>query len=75
VQDPAVQISNVSYLNITGKSASDVAVKFDCSKKFPCKEIEMQNIDLIYDGEPAKAICNNVQLSSYTVQAAPNCGS
>lgn len=63
----------MSYLNITGKSASDVAVKFDCSKNFPCKEIEMKNIDLIYDGEPAKALCNNVQFS-YTVQATPNCG-
>jgi len=74
MQDSAVQISNVSYLNITGTSASDVAVNFDCSKEFPCKEIEMQNIDLKYEGEDAKAICNNIQLS-YTVQAAPNCGS
>jgi len=75
MQDSAVQISNVLYQNITGKSASDVAVKFDCSEKFPCKEIKMQNILLICEeGEPAKALCNNVQLS-YTGNVNPRCNS
>ncbi|CAI8613985.1 unnamed protein product [Vicia faba] len=74
----AVQISDVLYENIIGTSASDVAVKFDCSKKFPCKDIVMQNIDLQYEeeggeeGEGAKALCDNVDLS-YIGHVMPRC--
>jgi galacturan 1,4-alpha-galacturonidase len=73
MQDSAVQISNVLYQNIIGKSASDVAVKFDCSEKFPCKEIALENIDLQCDeGEDAKALCNSVELF-YTGHVTPRC--
>ncbi|CAL5193463.1 unnamed protein product [Lathyrus oleraceus] len=70
----AVQISDVLFENIIGTSASDVAVNFDCSKKFPCKDIVMKNIDLEYEeeGEAAKALCNNVDLS-YTGHVIPRC--
>ncbi|KAK2363310.1 polygalacturonase [Trifolium repens] len=71
--DSAVQISNVLYQNIIGKSDSDVAVKFDCSEKFPCKEIALENIDLQCDeGEDAKALCNSVELF-YTGHVTPRC--
>lgn len=65
------------YQNITGTSASDVAVKLDCSEKFPCKEIVLQNIDLQCEetedaGEEAKALCNNVELS-YIGHVSPRC--
>lgn len=65
LQKSAIQISNVLYQNIKGTSASDVGVKFDCSEKFPCKEIVLQNIDLQCEGsgDAAKALCNNVELS------------
>lgn len=73
--DSAVQISNVLYQNIIGKSASDVAVKFDCSKKFPCNKIVLQNIDLqCEEGEAASALCNNVELS-YIGHVTPLCAS
>ncbi|KAJ6734076.1 hypothetical protein OIU79_001358 [Salix purpurea] len=35
-QDSGVKISGVSYQDIHGSSATEVAVKFDCSKKYPC---------------------------------------
>ncbi|XP_029126788.1 polygalacturonase isoform X3 [Cajanus cajan] len=70
-----VQIKNVVYQNIKGTSASDVAVKFDCSDKFPCQEITLQNIDLECEGgEDAEAFCNNVELS-YLGHVRPRCNS
>ncbi|OIW05217.1 hypothetical protein TanjilG_14770 [Lupinus angustifolius] len=72
-QKSAVQIKNVLYQNISGTSASDVAVKFDCSESFPCKEIIMQNIDLQgEEGKYVEASCNNVQLS-YLGDVNPSC--
>ncbi|KAJ1408986.1 Pectin lyase fold/virulence factor [Sesbania bispinosa] len=73
-QKSAVQIKNVLYQNITGTSASDVAVKFDCSENFPCEEIVLQNIDLQCEegDDDAKASCNNVELS-YLGYVSPRC--
>ncbi|XP_022742038.1 polygalacturonase-like [Durio zibethinus] len=62
-QKSAVQVENVVYKNIEGTSASAVAIKFDCSKRHPCKGIVLQNVDLEKQGENVKAICNNVKLS------------
>lgn len=60
-QDSAVQVKNVMYKNIKGTSASDVAVKFDCSKNFPCQGIFLENISLQRTGgDTAKAECTNV---------------
>ncbi|KAG5386303.1 hypothetical protein IGI04_037773 [Brassica rapa subsp. trilocularis] len=36
-QDSAVQVDNVVYRNISGTSATDVAITFDCSEKYTCK--------------------------------------
>ncbi|CAJ1911403.1 unnamed protein product [Sphenostylis stenocarpa] len=71
----AIQIKNVWYQNITGTSASDIAVKFDCSEKFPCQEITLQNIDLECEGgDDAEAWCKNVELS-YFGYVKPRCNS
>ncbi|ESW34227.1 hypothetical protein PHAVU_001G135100 [Phaseolus vulgaris] len=75
LQKSAIQIKNVLYQNITGTSSSDIAVKFDCSEKFPCQEIKLQNIDLkCEDGDDAEAWCNNVELS-YLGHVKPRCNS
>ncbi|KAK8468214.1 hypothetical protein PHAVU_007G253101 [Phaseolus vulgaris] len=72
-QKSAVQIKNVLYENIKGTSGSDVGVQFDCSEKFPCEGIVLQNIDLQYeDRREAKASCNSVQLS-YRGDVNPQC--
>ncbi|KAK7285588.1 hypothetical protein RJT34_20364 [Clitoria ternatea] len=72
----AVQIKNVLYQNITGTSATDIAVKFDCSENFPCQEIVMQNIDLQCErvDDDAKALCENVEVS-YLGHVNPRCNS
>ncbi|KAJ8748788.1 hypothetical protein K2173_011343 [Erythroxylum novogranatense] len=64
-QRSAVQVSNVMYRNIVGTSASEVAVKFDCSKTFPCRGVVLQNINLNSQesGERATASCDNVNFA------------
>ncbi|XVF56129.1 hypothetical protein PTKIN_Ptkin06aG0092200 [Pterospermum kingtungense] len=63
-QSSAIQVKNVVYKNIKGTSASEVAIKFDCSENHPCQGIVLQNVNLQEQGDrAAKAICNNVKLS------------
>lgn len=52
------------YRSIKGTSASEVAMKFDCSESFPCQGILLQDIILgNVEDEPAKASCLNVNLA------------
>ncbi|KAJ6425812.1 hypothetical protein OIU84_026400 [Salix udensis] len=69
----AVQVKNVVYKNIKGTSASEVAVKFDCSKTYPCQGILLQNVNLHREGDrTAKALCKNVKLAELGV-VSPKC--
>ncbi|KAK1426417.1 hypothetical protein QVD17_15088 [Tagetes erecta] len=59
-QASGVKINNVKYENVHGTSATKVAVKFDCSKKYPCKGITMQDVNLTFKNKvPASAYCVN----------------
>ncbi|KAJ9187204.1 hypothetical protein P3X46_002689 [Hevea brasiliensis] len=58
-QVSGVKISGVTYLDIHGSSATEIAVKFDCSKKYPCTGIKLEGINLTYKNQPAEASCNN----------------
>ncbi|KAI3852922.1 hypothetical protein MKW92_007187 [Papaver armeniacum] len=70
-QHSGVQISDVTFANIQGTSASQVAMKFDCSDINPCKGIHVGNIKLTYrlsqkQGEqqkpkPTESFCRNVK--------------
>jgi hypothetical protein len=72
-QGTTVQVKNVLYQNIQGTSASDMAIKLDCSKSFPCQGILLQNINLKgKGGETVKALCNNVNLANMGV-VSPRC--
>ncbi|XP_057498148.1 polygalacturonase-like [Actinidia eriantha] len=74
-QDSAVKIQNVWYKNIKGTSASEIAIKLDCSKSFPCKGIVLQDINLARDssdGHP-KASCINVDGLSSRGKVSPPC--
>lgn len=72
-QRSAVQVENVVYKNIKGTSASDVALKFDCSKSFPCLGIVLQDIKLEHQGgKTAKALCNNIDFTVIGV-VSPSC--
>ncbi|XP_065864351.1 polygalacturonase-like [Euphorbia lathyris] len=54
-----VKISDVSYQDIYGTSATQVAVKFDCNQNNPCTGIRMDNVYLTYKNQPANASCSN----------------
>ncbi|KAE9584870.1 putative polygalacturonase [Lupinus albus] len=75
-QDSAVKVSKIVYRNITGTSASKVAIKFDCSKAIPCKRISLKDVTLKSENSTVDAIatCENVE---YTERGElyPKCSS
>ncbi|XP_040994593.1 polygalacturonase-like [Juglans microcarpa x Juglans regia] len=56
-QVSGVKISDVTYQDIHGTSATEVAVKFDCSSKNPCSRIRLENVKLTYKNQVAEASC------------------
>ncbi|KAJ8773987.1 hypothetical protein K2173_009418 [Erythroxylum novogranatense] len=58
-QGSRVRISHITYQDIHGTSTNPVAVKFDCSKSYPCTGIQLQDVKLTYRNQPAQASCNN----------------
>ncbi|PIN17523.1 Polygalacturonase [Handroanthus impetiginosus] len=57
------EISDVSFDNIRGTTATQLAVKLKCSKGYPCKNVRISNINLAYHGSNGKATseCANVK--------------
>ncbi|KAJ1413383.1 Regulator of chromosome condensation, RCC1 [Sesbania bispinosa] len=45
-QTSAVQVGNVSFINIQGTSATEEAIKFACSDASPCEGLYLENIFL-----------------------------
>ncbi|XVE97180.1 hypothetical protein REPUB_Repub02eG0289000 [Reevesia pubescens] len=58
-QVSGVEVSDVTYQDIHGTSATEVAVKFDCSSKHPCTGIRMEEVKLTYKTVAAEASCNH----------------
>ncbi|TKY58964.1 Polygalacturonase protein [Spatholobus suberectus] len=58
-QASGVKVSDVTYQDIHGTSATQVAVKFDCSSKYPCSGIRLEDVKLTYKNQPALASCNH----------------
>ncbi|KAL3724259.1 hypothetical protein ACJRO7_029430 [Eucalyptus globulus] len=56
-QASGVRVSDVTYQDIHGTSATEVAVKFDCSSTYPCTGIKMQDVKLTYQNQVATASC------------------
>ncbi|XP_073128717.1 polygalacturonase-like [Henckelia pumila] len=57
-QVSGVKIRDVTYREIHGTSATEVAVKFDCSKMKPCDQIKLENVRLSYQNHVPKALCS-----------------
>ncbi|KAK9082794.1 hypothetical protein Scep_029265 [Stephania cephalantha] len=72
-QPSGVKISNVTYRNITGSSATEKAVNFDCSHTNPCTGIVLDIVDLTYGSKPATASCTNAAGSATGVVHPPSC--
>ncbi|KAL2493790.1 Pectin lyase-like superfamily protein [Forsythia ovata] len=58
-----VKISDVSFNDIKGTSATKLAVKLICSRGIPCENVELNNINLAYHGTNGTATseCANIQ--------------
>ncbi|KAI3862001.1 hypothetical protein MKX03_022103 [Papaver bracteatum] len=72
-QHSGVKISHVTYTDIKGTSASQVAVKFDCSPISPCKGIRLRDIKLTYQHQPADSVCKNILGVAHGEIAPPSC--
>ncbi|KAJ9187208.1 hypothetical protein P3X46_002693 [Hevea brasiliensis] len=72
-QASGVKISDVTYQDIHGTSATEVAVKFDCSNKYPCTGIRMEDVKLTYKNQPADASCNNADGKASGVVQPSSC--
>ncbi|XP_022989662.1 polygalacturonase-like [Cucurbita maxima] len=59
-QASGVKISGVTYQDIHGTSATQIAVKFDCSPTNPCSGIKMEDVQLSYKDQIAGATCRHV---------------
>ncbi|XP_010277790.1 PREDICTED: polygalacturonase-like [Nelumbo nucifera] len=58
-QSSGVKISQVTYRNIKGTSATQVAVKFDCSSSNPCRGIRLEDVKLTYQKGAVQSSCVN----------------
>lgn len=47
------------YQDIHGTSATEVAVKFDCSSKYPCNRITLEDVSLTYKNQAAESSCSH----------------
>ncbi|KAJ0034931.1 hypothetical protein Pint_26449 [Pistacia integerrima] len=57
-------MNNVRYNNIRGTSSSEVAVNLMCSKENPCQNVEIGDINMVYNGGNegrATSPCSNVE--------------
>ncbi|TXG72982.1 hypothetical protein EZV62_001561 [Acer yangbiense] len=72
-QNSGVKISDVTYEDIHGTSATEVAVKFDCSSKNPCSNIKLEDVKLTYKNQQASASCIHADGSADGVVQPGSC--
>lgn len=72
-QDSGVKINNVIYQDIRGTSATEVAVKFDCSPRNPCSGISLEDVMLTYENKHAESSCNHAGGITSGVVQPNNC--
>ncbi|XP_022953043.1 polygalacturonase-like [Cucurbita moschata] len=60
-QASGIKVSDVTYQDIRGTAATRFAMTFDCSPKFPCVGIKLEDVKLSYKNGAAKALCSHVR--------------
>ncbi|KAL8049000.1 hypothetical protein ABFS82_07G106100 [Erythranthe guttata] len=74
LQSSGIKIDQVTYENIQGTSATQVAMTFDCSPTNPCVGIKLKDINLTYlDIKRAQSFCKNIGGTSGGVIVPDNC--
>ncbi|XVE82417.1 hypothetical protein DITRI_Ditri16bG0003000 [Diplodiscus trichospermus] len=71
----AVNINNVRFSGFKGSSATDIAIKLDCSSIIPCTDITMNNNNITSStpGKKVEAECNNAHGSSTSTTPSVSC--
>ncbi|XP_042483416.1 polygalacturonase-like [Macadamia integrifolia] len=72
-KNSGIQISGVTYTNIVGTSATQVAMFFNCSSTSPCKGIGLEDIKLTYNDQTAQSFCKNVHGTASGVVSPKSC--
>ncbi|XP_057793874.1 polygalacturonase-like [Salvia miltiorrhiza] len=72
-QSSGVKISDVTYEDIHGTSATEVGVKLECSKTQACRGITLDEVVLRYKDESSTASCDNVVENVAGVVKPLNC--
>ncbi|KAJ4723877.1 Polygalacturonase [Melia azedarach] len=72
-QASGVKISDVTYEDIHGTSATEVGIKFDCSSKNPCSGISLEDVKLTYKNQPAEASCSHADGSASGLVQPTSC--
>ncbi|XP_058727655.1 polygalacturonase-like [Vicia villosa] len=67
-----IKLSKVTFKNIKGTSGTSEGVIIICSSGVPCDGVELNNVDLTFNGAPAVAKCSNVK--PIVTGKAPICG-
>ncbi|KAF6164607.1 hypothetical protein GIB67_032835 [Kingdonia uniflora] len=64
-QVSGIKISQITYQDVKGTSATQIAIKFDCSTMNPCKGIRLEEVELTYKNKPAQSLCTNADGSAH----------
>ncbi|KAK7395623.1 hypothetical protein VNO78_16187 [Psophocarpus tetragonolobus] len=72
-QTSGIKISQITYMNINGSSATPEAVTFDCSPSNPCEGIKLQDINLTYKDKPPTSSCKNINGTSSGTLVPESC--
>ncbi|KAK2413843.1 endo-polygalacturonase [Trifolium repens] len=72
-QTSGIKISQVTYKNIHGSSATKEAVTFDCSPSTPCQGIKLEDINLNYKTKAATSSCKNIGGTSIGTLVPESC--
>ncbi|CAI8589557.1 unnamed protein product [Vicia faba] len=67
-----IKLSKVTFKNIKGTSGTAEGVTIICSSGVPCDGVELNNVDLTFNGAPATAKCAHV--NPLVTGKAPVCG-
>ncbi|XP_058727653.1 polygalacturonase-like [Vicia villosa] len=67
-----IKLSKVTFKNIKGTSGTSEGVIIICSSGVPCDGVELNNVDLTFNGAPAVAKCSHVK--PVVTGKAPVCG-
>ncbi|XP_047320311.1 probable polygalacturonase At3g15720 [Impatiens glandulifera] len=60
----AVEVSNVKYINVQGRSAINQAILLDCSNQIPCSNIVFDNVNISSSSKGnVYATCKNADVS------------